>query len=183
MMEGGRKVKKPHYFYGYKQHASLDADNGLITAVFHTPGNAPDGKCLGILVERDEEVGVEAEVYTADKGYDDGENHLFLWDKGLKSAISLRGYGTGKKDKNKEIWYELKADPNYRKGLRERYKVEQKFGEGKRWHALGRCRYLGLARFAIQGFLTAMALNLKRLVKLLFGVSFRNQTYRLVRAS
>ena len=37
-----------------------------------------------------------------------------------------------------------------------------------------RCRYLGLARYAVQSYLTAMALNLKRLVKLLFGVGFRN---------
>ncbi len=86
-----------------------------------------------------------------------------------------------KKDRNKEIWIELKADPDYRRGLKERYKVERKFGEGKRWHGLGRCHYLGLAKFAIQGYLTAMALNLKRMIKLLFGVSFRNQAYQIAK--
>ena len=71
---------------------SLNADSGLITAVLHTPGNAPDGKYLGMLVERDEEAGVKAEVYAADRGYDEGKNHLLLWDRGLKSAISLNRY-------------------------------------------------------------------------------------------
>lgn len=89
MLEEGKKVKKPRYFYGYKQHVSLNADNGLITAVLRTPGNAPDGKYLEMLVERDEKVKVETEVYAADRGYDDAENHLLLWDRGLKSAISF----------------------------------------------------------------------------------------------
>ena len=183
VVEGGKKVKKPKYFYGYKKHVSLNAHSGLITAVLHTPGNAPDGKYLGRLVERDEQAGVEGEVYAADRGYDDGDNHLLLWDRGLKSAISLNRYRTEKKDRNKEIWIELRADPDYRRGLKERYKVERKFGEAKRWHGLGRCRYVGLAKFALQGYLTAIVLNLKRMVKLLFGVSFRNQAYGVVKAS
>ncbi len=87
-------MKKPRYFYGYKQHVSLNAGSGLITALVHTPGNAADGKYLGRLVERDEQIGVKAQVYAADRGYDDGENYLFLWDRGLKSAISLNRYRT-----------------------------------------------------------------------------------------
>jgi IS5 family transposase len=174
----GKKGRK-HFFYGYKQHLSLNAATELITAVVHTPGNASDGKYLGRLMEKDEIVGIEAGVYAADKGYDDGENHLLLWEKGKKSALCLKRYRTEKKDRNKRIWYELKADPDYQMGLAERYKVEQKFGEGKTRHGLRRCRYLGLLKYGMQGYLTAMALNLKRIVKLLFGVSFRNQAYQM----
>jgi len=54
-----------------------------------------------------------------------------------------------------------------------RYKVEQKFGEAKRCHGLRRCRYLGVLRYGVHALLTATVLNLKRLVKLLFRVSFR----------
>ena len=36
-----------------------------------------------------------------------------------------------------------------------------------------RCRYLGLLRYAIQGYLTAMAVNLKKIVKLLTGVGLK----------
>ena len=33
---------------------------------------------------------------------------------------------------------------------------------------------IGLARYEVQVYLTAMTLNLKRMVKLLYGVSFKN---------
>jgi IS5 family transposase len=59
--------------------------------------------------------------------------------------------------------------------LKERYKIERKFGEAKQGHGLGRCRYLGKVKLAVQAFFTAMALNLKRLVKLLTGVGFKTQ--------
>ncbi|MBM3120543.1 MAG: transposase, partial [Chloroflexi bacterium] len=61
----------------------------------------------------------------------------------------------------------------YKESLKERYKIERKFGEAKKWHGFMRCRYVGLVRHAIQSYLTFMALNLKRLVKLLTGVGFR----------
>ena len=173
----GKRVRKPKYFYGYKGHVSFNAEAELSTAVEPTAGNASDGRYLGKLVEKDEMVGVEARIYAGDKAYDDGENHLLLWEKGKKSALRLNGYRTGKKDDNKGVWWELEADPDYQKGLEERYKVERKFGEAKCRHGLRRCRYVGLAKYAVQGYLTAIVLNLKRMVKLLFGVSFRNQVY------
>ena len=54
-----------------------------------------------------------------------------------------------------------------------RYQIERKFGEAKKHHGLGRCRYIGGERYAIQAHLTAMALNLKQLVRGLTGVSLR----------
>ena len=63
----------------------------------------------------------------------------------------------------------------YQQGLKERYKIERKFGEAKQGHGLGRCRYLGKIGFAVQAFLTAMALNLKRLVKVLSGTGLRTR--------
>jgi len=58
----------------------------------------------------------------------------------------------------------------------ERYKVERKFGEVKQRHGLGRCRYLGRMGFAVQALITAIILNLKRMVRLLTGVGFKTQT-------
>jgi len=60
--------------------------------------------------------------------------------------------------------------------LKERYKIERKFGEVKQGHGLGRCRYFGKVKFEVQTFFIAMALNLKRLVKLLTGVGFKTQS-------
>jgi len=69
----------------------------------------------------------------------------------------------------------------YKPSLDERYQIERKFGEAKQYHGLPkRCRYLGIWRYAIQAYLTAIALNwlrhvydLKRLVRLLTGVPFK----------
>ena len=119
------------------------------------------------------------ETVTGDKGYDDGENHYWLKQKGIKSAIRLNRRRTEKKDRNKEIWLELEGSPWYRDALKERYKVERKFGEAKRWHGFSRSRYLGFATHAVQSYLTFMALNLKRLVKLITGVGFRERAKAL----
>jgi hypothetical protein len=43
----------------------------------------------------------------------------------------LNTYRAQKKDENKEVWVQLKTTSEYKQGLRERYKVERKFGEGK----------------------------------------------------
>jgi len=165
----GKIVKQKEYFYGYKQHVSLNAATGLITSVTHTAGNAYDGHQLPTLVKSDVAQGIPVKTVAADKGYDDGENHELLWSKDMYSAIRLNDYRTNKKDDNKSIWITLQQSPEYRAGLKERYKVERKFGEGKEQHGLRRCRYIGLLRFAVQGFLTAITLNLKRLVVLITG--------------
>ena len=173
--ENGNKHEQTEYFFGYKAHVSLNAESGLITSLKVTPGSAYDGHELPELVRADQDLGVEAKVYAGDKGYDDGENHEFLRERGLKSALRLKDSRTKKKDPNKGPWLELKSDPDYQAGLKERYKVERKFGEAKECHGFRRCRYLGLVRYRVQSYLTAMVLNLKRMVKLICGVSFRNQ--------
>ena len=179
----GKERKQKEYFYGYKTHLSINAETRLITSLEVTTGSAYDGHQLAGLVEQDLAQGVGAEVYAGDRGYDDGENHLFLQENKLKSALRLHDHRTQKNDSNKEVWLKLLADPDYKAGLKERYKVEPKFGAGKNQHGLRRSRYIGLVRNAIQSYLTAMVLNLKRKVKLLYGVGFRNQSYPLLQAA
>ena len=64
-------------------------------------------------------------------------------------------------------------------------------GEVKRRHGLGRCRYLGVVKYAVQSLLTALVVNLsalrtplaeKRMVLLLYGVKLRGRAGGLVRA-
>jgi IS5 family transposase len=171
--ENGETEKQVEYFYGYKAHVSLNAENGLITSVQATSGEVYDGHYFKPLVDHDLEQGLGVHTYTADKGYDDGNNHYYLEVHKLNSAIRLTRTRTEKKDANKEVWIDLKDTPEYQAGLRERYKIERKFGEAKQSHGLGRCRYVGTIKFAIQAILTAMVLNLKRLVKILTGVGFK----------
>ncbi len=95
--------------------------------------------------------------------------------RGINSAIGLNNNRTQKKDNNKEGWLELKESHEYIDGLEERYKVERKFSEARKWRDFIRCRAIGFTRHAIQSYLTFMALNLKRSLKLLTGVSFRGE--------
>lgn len=161
------------YFYGYKGHVSMNAESNLITSLEVTSGEAYDGHHFCSLVDQDMALDIPAETYTADRGYDDGNNPFYLQHLNLQSAICLKDIRTKKKDANKQIWLEMIQSPAYKAGLKERYKIERKFGEAKQGHGLGRCRYLGLLRFGIQMFFTAIVLNLKRMVKLLTGVGLK----------
>ncbi len=174
--EEGKEIQQTEYFYGYKAHVSLNAEAGMITSLEVTSGEAYDGHHFCSLVDHDLQQNLAIDTYAGDKGYDDGENHYHLELCGLHSAIHLMKTRTGKKDNNKKVWQELVKSPQYRQGLQERYKIERKFGEAKQGHGLGRCRYLGSIRFAIQAFFTALVLNLKRMVKVLTGVGFKTQT-------
>ena len=154
---------------------SLNADTELVTSVIPGYANDYDGHKFKKLVEKDEGKGIKVGTVAGGKGYDDGENHYYLKERGINSAIRLNNYRTRKKDANKEGWLKLKQSQEYADGLKERYKVERKFGEARKWHGYEQCRYLGFIRHAIQSYLTFMALNLKRLVKLLTGVGFRGE--------
>jgi IS5 family transposase len=174
--EAGKEEKQTEYFYGYKAHVSLNAENGLITSLETTSGEAYDNHHFTSLVDLDLKQSLPVETYTADKAYDDGENHYNLEVRGLHSAIHLRKTRTNKKDDAKQVWINLYHSSQYQQGLKERYKIERKFGEAKQGHGLSHCRYLGRMGFTVQAFFTAIMLNLKRLVKLLTGVGFKTQT-------
>jgi len=174
--ENGKEVEQTEYFFGYKAHVSLNAENGLITSLEVTSGKAYDGHHFRSLVDHDLQQQLPVETYAADKGYDDGDNHYHLELRGLHSAIHLMRTRIEKKDDNKQIWLDLVKTSQYSQGLKERYKIERKFGEAKQGHGLGRCRYLGRMRFAVQAFFTAIMLNLKRMVKVLTGVGFKTQS-------
>lgn len=62
--------------------------------------------------------------------------------------------------------YETWERGYYYRMKKRRARVEHKFADGKRWHGLGVARYWGLAKVRLQVFMTALALNLKRLVAL-----------------
>ena len=171
----GQRVRSKQYFYGYKAHVSLDAQSGLITSMVHTPGGAYDGHQLPKLLHKDLQQDLPVTIVTADRAYDDSDNHVLLDTKGIASAIRLNTHRLRKKDPSRAVWEALCRRPEYQQGLKERYKIERKFGEAKVRHGLGRCRYVGIVRYAIQGFLTAIALNLKRMVLLLTGVPFKGR--------
>jgi len=140
----GRKSKKKG-FYGYKAHIVEDADSELIVGIKTTPGNVPDGVVFPELI--DAHPGEAA----GDKGYDSAANHAHPAELGVASGIIRRQRRPGRP----------------RNSRRERPKIERKFAEGKQHHGLKKARYWGLVKVSIQNLMVALAVNLKRLVKLL----------------
>ena len=137
----------------------MNAATGLITAIRPTRGRAADNEQFADLLAHDEEVGVEAAIYSGDKAYDDSDLHWRLWEAGKASALKLRVNRTQKRDANKEPWLSMLASSEYQERQAQRDKIERKFGEAKHWHRFGRCLYLGMIRYGIQAYLTALVLN------------------------
>jgi len=151
---GYKSEKKP--FFGYKAHASMDSDSELITKLGTTPGNTDDGKEFPKVVD------TQSRMTTADKAYDSNKNHCLLRRKRTTSAIII------KKNRKSPRLRKQQMKPEIIAAQRERPKIERKFAELKRFHGLEEARYWGLAKMAIQFTMTAIACNLKRIVKLLF---------------
>lgn len=186
--ETGETKKQIEYFHGYKAFTSYNSRSGLITAVVSTTGKVYDGHYLKPIIAKDRfspvpkkptnEAGEqETLIYTADRGFDDGENHEYLKDRGLGDAIRLNNYRTKKKDDNKAPWIALRETKEYKEGLCQRYKIEPKYGEAKMSHGFKRCRSTGGKRFHLQAILTAVILNLKVVVARCSGVTLRGYAW------
>ena len=160
---GYKSRKKP--FFGYKAHMSMDSDSELITKLETTPGNANDGKEFPNVVD------AKAEMTTADKAYDSNKNHRLLKRKKSTSAIIT------KRNRKSPHLRKHQTNPEIIAAQRERPKIERKFAELKRFHGLEKARYWGLAKMAIQFTMTAIACNLKRMVKLLFYRGCGNRSF------
>lgn len=189
----GTKKEVKDSFFGYKTHVSQNAASGIVTALTVTGGEAPDGKQLSTLVNKDKRLGITKEgeikkengrleiaggtVYTADKAYDDGDNHEFLKVKKLQSAIILKSTRiNSKQEANNKLWQEFKDRKVYQETVKLRYTAEQPFGLAKHYHGFSRCRYIGKTKMAIQSYLTFMVLNLKRIMRLTQGIQLRNSS-------
>lgn len=156
---GGKKRKIPETFHGYKIHTSMNEEAGLATSLVITGGAAYDGHYLKPLVNKDLKKGIKIEAVAADRGYDDGGLVCFLEERDILPAISHR------KTRTQAKWQELRARPLYQETLKKRPQIERLFGEAKKHHGLGQCRYLTKPRVAIQAYFTFMAMNLKRIIK------------------
>ena len=171
----GEATMKEIRYRGYKTHTSVNARTGIVTSLFMTSGNAADNKAFPRLREHDRYLELPTTVYTGDKAYDDTDIHARLEAEGLRSSMILKSQRTAKKDDNKERWLEVLASPAYQQATAQRFRAEQPYGIVKLWHGFRRCRYLSLARYRLQALFTFLVHNLKRMVKLLSGVTFRPQ--------
>ncbi len=130
------------FWYGYKEHASVDMQSGLINKVAVTPGNRTDAQGL-------KHVCPDQGAVIADKGYCTKEAGLILKSKGCHNA-TIKKRNMKDKNRDKDRWLS---------GLRAPY--ERVFSKRS-----NRLRYKSQAKVQFQVAMTAMAHNLKRLIKL-----------------
>lgn len=168
-----KMIETPKYIYGYKNHLSVNAETNLVTGYLVSSAERYDGHFFHDLVKKDLALGVavpEKTLYTADRGYDDGENHAWLSSYKLKNGIIYKKIDW----KNPMAkWDEITTTEEFCAGKKKRYVVERVNGCLKKHHRLDRCRYLGLAKMEFQTFFSCLAHNLKTLVRLTAGVGFR----------
>jgi transposase, IS5 family len=148
---GKKEGKKAKTFYGYKEHAGIDADSELFTAIEVSAGNAHDGQYLEAVINGD------PDILTADKAYDTDNNHKHLKERQIRDALirkSNRHYGVA-------------VNIAYGHDQRERPKIERRFADQKKNHGLRECRYWGLLKTKIQCYMTAIVCNCKRIVVLI----------------
>jgi IS5 family transposase len=144
-----KKGKKS--WYGYKVHAGVDIEKGLILAAHVTPANKADTGELGQVLSN-AKMPKFARVY-ADKGYPSGSNGKKVRAHGLKNGIMSKA----KRNKPLKFWAKVRNKLISRK----RFIVERTFGSLKKWYGLTRARYLGLAKVQGQVLLNSIAFNLK----------------------
>lgn len=178
----GKTVKVPMYVYGFKSHLSGSAKTNLITSYVTTPMNSNDGKLFKPLLDDDLRKGVTTPgqtTYAADRGYDEGDNHVWLNQHRLKDAISLKY--VKKEDrapsgKPKVRWGLCTTQEEFEQGLSQRYTIERMNASLKKDIGLGQARYLGLQKMNLQTAFSCLTHNLKTLVKFWTGVGLRSMS-------
>lgn len=166
----GNMAEIPKYFFGYKKHSSAENLHRFVTSTVVTSGEKADNALFPDLLWHDIAVrGIPAGCY-ADKGYDDGENHLLLNSLDMGDGIILRNFRL-KDDALHAVWHMIAESDFYKKRKKERYKIEAVFGDEKNSHGMRKCRYIGLVKTQAQICMTDIAYNLKKFMKIIFGLS------------
>jgi IS5 family transposase len=155
---GHKTKKKP--FFGYKAAVSFDAGSAVVTRVTATTGRAHDSTHFREVCEP------KASGVLADKGYDSLMNFVFLALRGQRAGIIPKALRGRKKGHIQNRYPGAKDYLWFCRHKGKRSLVERFFAETKQWHGLGQARYWGLDKTKVQVIMTALAYNLKRIVKL-----------------
>ncbi|MCI0501751.1 MAG: transposase [Epsilonproteobacteria bacterium] len=130
---------KDKYWYGYKKHACVDMQSGLINKVAVTPANIPDAKAYKNVCPN------QGATY-ADKGYCTKEANRAAKRKGCHLRAIKKN---NMKDKNKDL-------DRWISSIRAPY--ESVFSKQRK-----RVRYCGIAKNQFAAFMEAICFNLKRI--------------------
>ena len=145
------KRKKSHF--GYKAHLAVDEGSGFVRQAEMTSANVHDSRLAEALIQGDEQ------GYFADKAYSDQALRETLERRGLVDGVAWRG----RPHHPLEPWQRIMNA--WSSSIRSA--VERAHATMKRWYAMSRVRYLGLARNACHLQFVAMAMNMKRALVLM----------------
>lgn len=156
----GKKSTKKRGWYGYKSHTNQDAETELVTVVITTNASETDESQLIPLVDKERDYRGKNSIRKqgGDKGFV-GHTEELETRKILDYIIPRDNMKKAKQKKDKNKHY------LHLKYLR--YKVEQKFSEGKSRHGLGKAKYRGRWKVHLQGLITYLTMNLKRIANIL----------------
>ena len=143
--------------YGYKAHLVMDAESEIVLNVDTLPANKKEADLFVPLSKPLP----QPKVVTADKAYDRKDNHRYLSKSHIRNGIILR------KNLTKEyIKHNIKRVSRVAKSIRP--VIEHKFADMKKHHGLALARYIGLIKTRIQVYMTAISVNVKRMIKLIY---------------
>jgi IS5 family transposase len=132
------------FYYGYKEHALVDAEAGYIEDVAVTPANRHDGTMLQQMLHGRR----GCEELLADKGYASKNNRDYLRKRCIKDSILLKAA------RNRPLTKpQLRHNSmiSARRGI-----VERQFGTKKQKFRFDRARYFLLHRVQAQSYLKAI---------------------------
>ena len=133
---------KDKFWYGYKQHTSVDMQTGLINKIAITPANITDSCGFKYVCPS------QGAAYL-DKGYCINPAPKIAKSKGVHLA-AIQKNNMKEKNKDKDRWYSSLRSP-----------YERVFSKRER-----RVRYRGIAKNQFAAFMQAICFNLKRLIVL-----------------
>ena len=188
-----RKSKGKEAKLSYKVHNLADTKSRVIVATSATRvsgDDASDGaQALALLQQASEVHGINPNTLCADTMYGNAKTITALHNTGIDPHIPLlckkppeiptwkrRTFNIDHLRKREEKLAqavalnraaELPNTKRYKLSRKLRHRIEHLFGEAKQSHGLGRARSRGLDKMKEQAILTAIAQNLKRLVKFL----------------
>ena len=141
-------MKRKTVHFGYKAHLAVDEESGLVRQAEMTPAHVHDSRLAEALIQGDEP------GYFADKAYSGQAFRETLERRGLVDGVAWRG----RPHHPLEPWRRLMNAGS----SSIRSAVERAPATMKRWYAMSRVRYLGLARNACHLKFVVMAMNIWR---------------------
>jgi IS5 family transposase len=148
-------------FYGLKEHASVDVNNGLLLATELTPASHHESPYLPLCAAASCHTEEPIKIIYADKGYFGEPNRSFLSLNQIKDGIMRKDTTTAKlteyeHERNKKI-------------SKKRYIVEQYFGLSHLHQGAQRARFTTIIKNAIDARIRQMAFNLFRGAKIILA--------------